>query len=72
MQVREQDVSFTFGGEIPTISCRFSALCSYSTNAFAKFVTLQSFYGEIKPQGFGCNPFDSYLSFEEVVLLKNK
>ena len=58
MRVREQDVSFTFGGEIPTVSCRVSALCSYSTNAFPQFVTFRSFHCDIKPEGFGCNPFN--------------
>lgn len=72
MGVGQQDVSFTFLGEILSVSYRFSALRNYSTNAFPQFVIFQSFHCDIKPQGFGCNPFDGYLSFEEVVLLKNK
>jgi hypothetical protein len=66
------DVCFPFCGEVPTVSRRVSALRTYSTNAFTQFVTFQNFHKEIKPKGFVCNPCDTYLSFEEEVLLKNK
>ena len=67
-----EDASRTYGGENTNISSRVSPLLSYSTNVFPKFVTFKSFRCDIKPEGFGCNPFDGYLSFEEEVLLKNK
>jgi hypothetical protein len=67
-----KDARFLFCGEVPTISRRVSALRTYSTNAFGQFVTFQNFHKEIKPKGSVCNPYDTYLSFEEEVLLKNK
>jgi hypothetical protein len=67
-----KDVCFPFWGDGPVVSCRVSALSTYSTNSYPQFVTFQNFHTDIKPKGFVCNPCDTYLSFEEEVLLKNR
>jgi hypothetical protein len=67
-----KDACFPFCGMVSAASCLVIGLRVYSANSFSEFVGFQNFHIEIKPKGFVCNPCDSYLSFDEEALLKNR
>jgi len=67
-----RDACFPFGGGVPILSCRVSGLLTYNISSYPQIATFQNLHTKIKPKGFLRNPGDTYISFEEEVLLKKR
>jgi hypothetical protein len=67
-----RDSSFAIGGGATTVFCHVSGLHTYNISSYLQIAAFQNFHIEIKAQGFFYNPGDTYISFEEEVLLKKR